>query len=135
MDITISSCEENLTEYQIFPKDNELANTANLLTPSTSLFDSMNLQTTSSCSDSSSIASYDSPQTSKKSTLVRNKNTSLHNLRKKQLEIEQKKIEAISRMEEFLNNSTKIQEKRNNLIEKLLLSFSSQKYVDKRNTE
>lgn len=119
MDITISLCQKNLTlENQTFPKDNELANTstANLLTPSTTpLFDSTNLQTTSSCSelhtDSSSLSSYDSPQTSKNYTLVRDKKTFLYNLKKKQLEIEQKRIEAISRMEEFLNNSNKIQEK------------------------
>lgn len=105
LDTTISSCQEKSIEDLTFPNHNELANTANLLTPSTiPLSDSMNLQIISSCTDSSLLSSYDLWTTSK--------NTSLHNLRKKQLEIEQKKIEAISRMEEFLNNSNKIQEKK-----------------------
>lgn len=58
-----------------------------------------------------------------KSTLNTNKNKSksLYNMRKKQLEIEEQRIEAIKRLKESLDENNKLQKERNDLIKELLL--------------
>lgn len=52
-----------------------------------------------------------------------NKNKSLYNLRKKQINIEEKRMEAIVKLKESLDESNKIQRERNDLIKQF---FSSQ---------
>lgn len=52
----------------------------------------------------------------------RKKNISLYNQRKRQLEVEEKRIEAIKDLKQSLDESNKIQQERNDLIKQLFLS-------------
>jgi len=65
-----------------------------------------------------------SPSTSSSSTPLTTKanKSSLYNQRKKQMDLEQKTIQAINDLKESLNESNRIQKERNELIKELLLS-------------
>ncbi|KAM0735315.1 hypothetical protein ACS0PU_010463 [Formica fusca] len=73
-----------------------------------------------STSTTSSITSNPSDHSSASLSTIKNK--SLHNQRNKQLEIEQKRIQAIIDLKESLKESNQIQKERNDLIKQLLLS-------------
>lgn len=103
-------------------ENNMMRNTNNVTSPSiTPLSDISNLQNITSiqdCLSPSSSTSTDSHPPKK--------NTSLYKQRKKQLEIEEKRIEVITRLQESLDESNKIQQERNNLIKQLLLTQCNQ---------
>lgn len=65
-----------------------------------------------------------SPSTSSSSTPLTTKanKSSLYNQKKKQMDLEQKRIQAINDLKESLNESNRIQKERNELIKELLLS-------------
>ncbi|XP_032688329.1 uncharacterized protein LOC116852256 [Odontomachus brunneus] len=80
------------------------------------------------CLNSPSISTTSSITSHHISDLKSTKNKrSLYNQRKKQIEIEQKRVQAICDLKESLNESNKIQKERNDLIKQLIISLHEER--------
>lgn len=132
---TLSSMQRDkeITANESIEDDHEvttltcLSDFSNNLSPSISPFQPIQPASPSSSSNVSSPSFSVTPSVFERSKqkIKSNRMSALHNIRKKQLDIEEKRIKAIMELKKSIDNSNNIQQERNDLLRNLLLLKTS----------
>lgn len=112
----------------IIPNTDDPVNSLIDVTPSTSsLSDNNNCQPTISNCATSSLASPSSTQSeSSTSVPTKTRRTTIYHLRKKQIEMEERRTEALMVLKDSLNETNRILQEKNDLLKEFLLSQTNQ---------